>query len=90
VVPLSRGCVGILTIGTLQTSVPIERQLSRIPPAFLGHSLGAIPAPGGTALFCFGYAALRVTVSTFGGPSVNAELGTHYERTPPTPYVQEE
>ena len=29
----------------------------------LGHSFGAKPAPGGAALFCFGYAALRVTVS---------------------------
>jgi len=33
-------------------------------PALLpGHCFGAYPAPGGTALFCFGFAALRVTVS---------------------------
>jgi hypothetical protein len=29
----------------------------------LGHRFGAIPAPGGSSLFCFGCAALRVTVS---------------------------
>jgi hypothetical protein len=29
----------------------------------LGHCFGAYPAPGGSSLFCFGYAALRVTVS---------------------------
>jgi hypothetical protein len=28
----------------------------------LGHCFGAIPAPGGTAPLCFGYAALRVMV----------------------------
>jgi hypothetical protein len=33
-------------------------------PAFLhGHCFGAYPAPCGSSLFCFGYAALRVTVS---------------------------
>ena len=42
----------------------------------LGHCFGVYPTPGGAALFCFGYAALRVTVSIFDGPSVNAELGT--------------
>jgi hypothetical protein len=29
----------------------------------LGHGFGAYPAPCGAALFCFGYAALQVTVS---------------------------
>ena len=28
-----------------------------------GHCFGGLPAPGGNSLFCFGYAALRVTVS---------------------------
>jgi hypothetical protein len=28
----------------------------------LGHCFGVYPTPGGAALFCFGYAALRVTV----------------------------
>ena len=42
----------------------------------LGHCFGACPPPGGTALFCFRFAALRVTVSICDGPSVNAELGT--------------
>lgn len=42
----------------------------------LGVTLRGYPAPCGSALFCFGYAALRVTVSSFAGPSANAELGT--------------
>lgn len=55
-----------------------------------GTASGTIPAPCGTALFCFGYAALRVTAvpektskprhrtpqKFLQGPSVNAELGT--------------
>ena len=28
-----------------------------------GHCFGGLPAPGGDSLFCFGFAALRVTVS---------------------------
>jgi hypothetical protein len=42
----------------------------------LGVTLRGYPAPGGSASFCFGYAALRVTVSVYDGPSVNALLGT--------------
>ena len=49
------------------------RLVSRPP---LGVTLRGYPAPCGSALFCFGYAALRVTVSSFAGPSANAELGT--------------
>ena len=54
---------------------------SRVSPTIesrfmLGHCFGAYPAPCGSALFCFRFAALRVTVSIFDGPSVNAELGT--------------
>jgi len=56
----------------------------RIPPLF-GHRVGAFHAPCGNSLFCFGCAALRVTVSLqilfgsstrkdFSGPSANAEL----------------
>ena len=41
----------------------------------LGHCFGVYPTPGGRSLFCFGFAALRVTVSICDGPSVNAELG---------------
>jgi hypothetical protein len=36
------------------------RSVSRLLP---GHCFGAYPAPGGTALFCFGFAAFRITVS---------------------------
>jgi len=36
------------------------RYVSRL---VLGHCFGAYPAPCGSSLFCFGYAALRVTVS---------------------------
>ena len=36
------------------------RYVSRL---VLGHCFGAYPAPCGSSLFCFGFAALRVTVS---------------------------
>ena len=39
--------------------VCVCRHVSRL---LLGHCFGAIPAPGGTAPLCFGYAALRVMV----------------------------
>ena len=39
--------------------VGVCRYVSRL---LLGHRFGAIPAPGGTAPLCFGYAALRVMV----------------------------
>jgi len=39
--------------------VCVCRHVSRL---LLGHCFGAIPAPGGTASLCFGYAALRVMV----------------------------
>ena len=39
--------------------VCVCRYVSRL---LLGHGFGAIPAPGGTAPLCFGYAALRVMV----------------------------
>jgi hypothetical protein len=56
----------------------------RVPPLF-GHRVGAFHAPCGNSLFCFGCAALWVTVSLqilfgkstrkdFSGASVNAEL----------------
>ena len=40
-------------------SVCVCRYVSRL---LLVHCFGAIPAPGGTAPLCFGYAALRVMV----------------------------
>jgi hypothetical protein len=45
-----------------ENSVPacICRFVSRL---LHGHCCGAYPAPCGSSLFCFGYAALRVTVS---------------------------
>jgi hypothetical protein len=48
----------------------------RIPSSTRGHASGPKPAPGGSALFCFDFVALWVTVSSFAGPSANAELGT--------------
>ena len=42
----------------------------------LGVTLRGYPAPCCSALFCFDFVALRVTVSIRDGPSVNAELGT--------------
>ena len=45
-----------------ENSVPacVFRFVSRL---LHGHCCGAYPAPCGSSLFCFGYAALRVTVS---------------------------
>jgi hypothetical protein len=45
-----------------ENSVPacVFRFVSRL---LHGHCFGAYPAPCGSSLFCFGYAALRVTVS---------------------------
>jgi hypothetical protein len=40
--------------------VCVSRPVSRL---LHGHCFGAYPAPCGSSLFCFGYAALRVTVS---------------------------
>jgi hypothetical protein len=54
--------------------------LLRAIPIMLGHCFGAYATPGGTALFCFDCIALRVTVSTCGEPSANAELGTWESR----------
>lgn len=53
--------------------VGIFRVVSR---PLLGVTLRGYPAPCGSALFCFGFATLRVTVSSFTRPSANAELGT--------------
>lgn len=53
----------------------------------LGVTLRGYPAPCGSALFCFDYVALRVTVSSFAGPSANAELGT-WEPGPLAPLRQ--
>ena len=40
-------------------SMCVCRYVSRL---LLGHCFGAIPAPGGSAPLCFGFAALRVMV----------------------------
>jgi hypothetical protein len=55
---------------------PVDVWPFRIPSSTRGHASGPKPAPGGSALFCFDFVALRVTVSSFAGPSANAELGT--------------
>ena len=39
-----------------------ERVCRYVSRLLLGHCFGAIPAPGGTAPLCFGFAALRVMV----------------------------
>jgi len=44
------------------------------PVLCTGSRFGPIRRPAASSLFCFACGALRVTVSTFGGPSVNAEL----------------
>jgi len=44
------------SFGPVCVSRPVSRLLH-------GHCFGAYPAPCGSSLFCFGYAALRVTVS---------------------------
>jgi hypothetical protein len=60
-VPLPCGCIGILLQAPFRQVFPS----SAISPVFslltLGHSLGAYPAPGGTARLCFGFTALRVS-----------------------------
>jgi hypothetical protein len=55
---------------------PVDVWPFRIPSSTRVHASGPKPAPGGSALFCFDFVALRVTVSSFAGPSANAELGT--------------
>ena len=57
------------------TSVQWDSSAS-YPVLYSGSRFGAYPAPCGSALFCFDFVALRVTVSICDGPSVNAELGT--------------
>jgi hypothetical protein len=39
-----------------------------------GSRFGPVRRPAAGSLFCFAFRALRVTVSVFDGPSVNAEL----------------
>ncbi|MHB1023115.1 MAG: hypothetical protein ACYC46_06960 [Acidobacteriaceae bacterium] len=45
----------------------------------LGHGFGAFHAPSGSSLFCFGYAALRVTVS------LQILFGKYAEKISPDP-----
>jgi hypothetical protein len=46
----------------------------RIPLLYSGSRFGPVRRPAAGSLFCFGFAALRVTVSIYDGPSANAEL----------------
>jgi hypothetical protein len=52
--------------------------LVRVSPVqsrlFLGHCFGAYATPGGRLALLLCWRTLRVTVSTYGGSSVNAEL----------------
>jgi hypothetical protein len=61
---------------TRESDFDTEGFIRLVSRPLLGVTLRGYPAPCGSALFCFGYAALRVTVSSFAGPSANAELGT--------------
>ena len=47
-------------------------------PSLFGHRCGAFHAPGGSLLFCFGCAALRVTVS----------LAIFFGRVPPKRFLR--
>ena len=48
--------------GDADEAFALERVCRYIPPLF-GHRFGPFHAPCGSSLFCFGCAALRVTVS---------------------------
>jgi hypothetical protein len=70
--------VALLERWGLREAAGERRPVVCLPNSIPSHArslLWAYPAPCGSALFCFRFAALWVTVSTFGGPSVNAELG---------------
>ena len=54
----------------------VSRFVSR---RLLGHGFGALHAPCGNSLFCFGYAALRVTVS------LHILFGEYAEKISPDP-----
>ena len=53
--------------------VGVSRNISRL---MLGHCFGPVRRPAARRSSASAFAALRVTVSTCGGASVNAELGT--------------
>jgi hypothetical protein len=59
-----------------ESDLDTEGFIRLVSRPLLGVTLRGYSAPCGSALFCFGYAALWVTVSSFAGPSANAELGT--------------
>jgi hypothetical protein len=66
-------CRGMASPGSVE-SVVLEACL---PVPFLTSSVtasGLLRRPAAGSLFCFCCASLRVTVSIFDGPSVNAEL----------------
>ena len=51
-----------------------EDSSASYPVLCSGSRFGPIRRPAAGSLFCFGFATLRVTVSSFAGPSANAEL----------------
>lgn len=55
----------LCSLGEPSASYPVLCSESRFGP---------VRRPSAGSLFCFGFAALRVTVSSFAGPSANAEL----------------
>ena len=64
--------IGDENFGPLCVSRFVSRRL-------LGHGFGALHAPCGNSLFCFGYAALRVTVS------LHILFGEYAEKISPDP-----
>ena len=64
--------IGDENFGPLCVSRFVSRRL-------LGHGFGALHSPCGNSLFCFGYAALRVTVS------LQILFGEYAERISPDP-----
>ena len=57
----------------------LERVCRYVSPPLFGHRFGAFHAPCGSSLFCFGCAALRVTVS------LQILFGKYAEKIPPDP-----
>ena len=56
-----------------------ERVCRYVSRLLFGHCFGAFPAPCGSSLFCFGCAALRVTVS------LQILFGKYVEKISPDP-----
>ena len=76
--------MGLRLWRTSAASVPMETLLWSVSsviciPSLFGHRFGAFHAPCGHSLFCFGCAALRVTVS------LQILFGKYAEKIPPDP-----